>query len=438
VAEAGAGAAAAAETPSAWDVPSPVGANSNRHASTVASVKGPLDDDPGSANRADDCNNRRMAPSVDPDSPRFLRQRVLDGFGADAQRRLADAHVLVIGAGGLGSTVIPALAAAGVGTISIIDDDTVEPSNLARQTIHGIADVGRPKVDSAADAVARLAPDTTVIRHNARFVESNSFDLLLDADLVIDGSDNFATRYAANDAAAIRGIPLVWGSAAQYSGQAGVAWDEKGVDYRDLFPVQPSDDEALSCELVGVLPTVCAVIGAMMAGEALKLITGVGEPLIGRVASFDALTGTTREIEYRRDPDAPRPGSLEERTAIREPDPERSVTPAKLQQLLAGPTTHGIHETPPLLLDVREASEASFVSLPGSVLIPLGQLPDRLDELDELAGGRDRSIVVYCHHGVRSARALETLEKAGFTKVRHLNGGIDAWRRQVDPEMAAY
>ncbi len=374
-----------------------------------------------------------MASSVDPDSARFLRQRVLSGFGVEAQRALAEAHVLVIGAGGLGSAILPALAAAGVGTIAIVDDDTVEASNLARQTIHGIADVGRSKVDSAADAVARLSPDTTVIRHNARFVEANSFELLLDADLLIDASDTFGTRYLANDAAAIRGIPMVWGSAAQYSGQVGVAWDEKGVDYRDLFPVQPSDDDALSCELVGVLPTVCAVIGALMATEALKLLTGIGEPLIGRVASFDALTGVTREIEYRRDPDAVRPGSLEERTALREPDPERSITPAKLQQLLAGPTTAGIHETPPVLLDVREAPEASFVSLPDSVLIPLGQLPDRLDELD-----RNASIVVYCHHGVRSARALEVLQKAGFTKVRHLTGGIDAWRLQVDPEMAGY
>ena len=379
-----------------------------------------------------------MGSSVDPDSPRFLRQRVLTGFGASAQRALAEAHVLVIGAGGLGSTVIPALAAAGVGTISIIDDDTVELSNLARQTIHGVADVGRPKVDSAADAVARLSPETTVIRHHARFVDKGSFELLLDADILVDGSDNFATRYLANDAAEIRGIPLVWGSAAQYAGQVGVAWDEKGVDYRDLFPAQPSDDDALSCELVGVLPTVCAVIGAMMASEVIKLLTGIGEPLIGRVASFDALTGTTREISYRRDPEAQRPGSLEERTAVSEPDPDRSVTPAKLQQLLAGDSTRGIHETPPLLLDVREAPEASFVSLPDSVLIALGQLPERLDELQAIAGGRNASIVVYCHHGVRSARALTVLEKAGFTRVRHLTGGIDAWSVQVDPELARY
>ena len=374
-----------------------------------------------------------MTSSVDPDSPRFLRQRVLAGFGADAQRALADAHVLVIGAGGLGSTVIPALAAAGVGAISIIDDDTVEVSNLARQTIHGVADVGRPKVDSAADAVARLSPDTRVVAHNARFVDRNSFDLLLDADILVDGSDNFATRYLANDAAEIRGIPMVWGSAAQYAGQVGVAWDEHGVDYRDLFPMQPDDDAALSCELVGVLPTVCGVIGAMMAGEVIKLLTGIGNPLIGRVATFDALTGVTREISYGRDPNGPRPGSIDERTELREPDPQRSITPAVLQRLLAGPTTRGIHETPPVLLDVREAPEASFVALPDSLLIPLGQLPDRLGELDP-----QQSIVVYCHHGVRSARALEILEKAGFTRVRHLTGGIDAWRVQVDPEMAAY
>ena len=187
-----------------------------------------------------------------------------------------------------------------------------------------------------------------------------------------------------------------------------------------------------------MLPTVCVVVGAMMATEALKLLTGIGEPLIGRVASFDALTGTTREIAYRRDPDAARPGSIEERTAVREPDPARSITPPKLAQLLAGPTTAGIHETPPVLLDVREAPEASFVSLPHSVLIPLGQLPDRLGELEALPGGRDASIVVYCHHGVRSVRALDVLDTAGFTKVRHLSGGIDAWSVQVDPELARY
>ena len=201
--------------------------------------------------------------------------------------------------------------------------------------------------------MAALAPDVTIVRHPIRFAAGVTFDLLLDADLLIDGSDNLATRYLANDAAAVRGIPMVWGSALRWSGQVGVAWDERGVDYRDLFPRSraPTRD---TCEVAGVLPTVCAVIGAMMATEALKLLTGIGEPLIGRVAVYDALTGTTREIEYRRDPDAPRPGSLEERTALREPDAARSVTPEQLAKLLAGPETAGIHETPPVLLDVRE------------------------------------------------------------------------------------
>jgi molybdopterin/thiamine biosynthesis adenylyltransferase/rhodanese-related sulfurtransferase len=369
---------------------------------------------------------------VDPDSARYARQRILNGFGRDAQARLAAAHVVVIGAGGLGSTVLPALAAAGVGTITIVDDDSVDASNLHRQTLFRAGDVGRPKVDAAADALAALAPDVTIVRHGIRFAPGATFDLLLDADLLIDGSDNLETRYLANDAAAIRAIPLVWGSALRYSAQVGVAWDERGIDYRDLFPEQPGDDGD-TCEVAGVLPTVCAVGGAMMATEAIKLLTGVGEPLIGRVAVYDALTGTTREIAYTRDPGAPRPGSLEERTTLRDPDPERSVSAEQLAKLLAGPTTAGVHEAPPLLLDVRERPEASFAALPDSVLIPLGELPDRLDELP-----RDRSIVVYCHHGVRSARALEVLEKAGFDRVRHLTGGLDGWSVTVDPEMPRY
>ncbi len=371
---------------------------------------------------------------VDPDAPRYARQRVLTGFGREAQQRLAEAHVVVIGAGGLGSTVIPALAAAGVGTIAIIDDDTVDESNLHRQTLFGPADVGRLKADAASDAMAALAPDVTIVRHALRFAPGTTFDLLLDADVLIDGSDNLATRYLANDAAAVRAIPMVWGSALRWSGQVGIAWDERGVDYRDLFPEQPGlggSDE--TCEVAGVLPTVCNVIGAMMATEAIKLLTGVGDPLIGRVAVYDALSGSTREIEYRRDPDAPRPGSLEERTAVREPDPARSVTPEQLAKLLAGPETAGIHETPPLLLDVRERPEASFASLPGSVLIPLGELPDRLGELD-----KDASIVVYCHHGVRSARALDELQKSGFTRARHLTGGLDAWSVKIDPAVPRY
>jgi adenylyltransferase/sulfurtransferase len=367
--------------------------------------------------------------AVDPSSPRFARQVILTGFGADAQQRLSTAHVLVIGAGGLGSAVLPLLAAAGVGILTVVDDDTVAESNLHRQTLHTAADLGRNKAESAAAALMNLSPDAEIRMLASRFEAGHTFDLLLD---VVDASDNPATRYLANDAAAIRGIPLVWGSALGYSGQVGVAWDETGVDYRDLFPQAQSPEgdapEGDTCEIVGVLPSVCGVIGAMMASEVLKLVTSVGEPLVGRVAAYDALTGRTREIEYRRDPEATRPGSLEERTAM--PDTEhladRTINAIQLSGELAG-------ATPPVLIDVREAWEAELVSIPGSVLIPVGELPDRLGELDA-----DADIVVYCHHGTRSDRALQFLERMEFTHVRHLTGGVDSWAVKVDPTLPRY
>lgn len=372
--------------------------------------------------------------TVDPASARFARQRALPGFGAEAQQALADAHVVVIGAGGLGSAVLPALAAAGVGTLTIVDDDRVDVTNLHRQTLHGPADVGRPKVDSARDTLAALSPETSINTVTTRFAPGSSFELLLDADLLIDGSDNAATRYHANDAATIRGIPLVWGSALRFSGQVGVAWDERGIDYRDLFPEPEGGASADdTCEIAGVLPTVCAVTGATMATEAIKLLTGIGDPLLGRVAVYDALSGSTREITYTRDPAAPRPGSIEERTTLREPEPSKSVTPTDLQRLLAGDSTHGIHETPPVLLDVRSSAEVSFATLPGAVHIPLNELAERVGELDKAA-----PVVVYCHHGVRSARALEVLDAAGFTRAKHLTGGIDAWSVTIDPDLPRY
>jgi molybdopterin/thiamine biosynthesis adenylyltransferase/rhodanese-related sulfurtransferase len=365
--------------------------------------------------------------AVDPSSPRFARQRILAAFGDAAQQRLADAHVLVIGAGGLGSAVLPLLAAAGVGILTVLDDDTVAESNLHRQTLHTADAVGRNKAESAAETLRRLAPDAEVRALTSRFEAGTTFDLLLDVDVLVDASDNPTTRYLANDAATIRGIPLVWGSALAYAGQVGVAWDEKGVDYRDLFP-EGDATEGDTCEIVGVLPSVCGVIGAMMASEVLKLVTGVGEPLLGRVAAYDALTGRTREIEYHRDPEAARPGSLEERTAM--PDTEhladRTINPIQLSGELAG-------TNPPVVVDVREPWEAELVSIPGSVLIPLGELPDRLGELDA-----DADIVLYCHHGSRSDRALQFLERMEFTHVRHLTGGVDSWAVKVDPTLPRY
>ncbi|MGV3713236.1 ThiF family adenylyltransferase [Pseudolysinimonas sp.] len=365
--------------------------------------------------------------AVDPGSPRYARQRILDGFGSDAQSRLADAHVVVIGAGGLGSSALPILAAAGVGAITIVDDDSVSISNLHRQTLHLAADVDRGKARSAAGRLAGLSPDTKLRIVEDRFEAGKTFDLLLDADVLVDASDNPATRYLANDAAAVRGIPLVWGSALAYAGQVGVAWDEKGVDYRDLFPEDADAATGDTCASVGVLPSVPAVIGAMMATEVLKLLTGVGEPLVGRVAAYDALTGRTREIEYRRDPEAPRPGSLEERTASRmDAVPDRTVSPEQLRAALAS-------DHPPVLLDIREPWEAEIVSIPGSTLIPMGQIPDRVTQLDS-----DAETVVYCHHGVRSSSVLQFLVANGFTEARHLTGGVDAYAVQADPSLPRY
>lgn len=363
---------------------------------------------------------------VDPDAPRYHRQRILAGFGADAQRRLADAHVAVIGAGGLGSAVLPALAAAGVGTITIIDDDTVAASNLHRQTLYTPADVGRPKAEAAAGVLMRLVPEIAVVPRVARFAADTAAALVRDVDVVVDGSDNLGARYLANDTAAALGIPLVWGSALRYGGQTGVAWDARGVDYRDLFP-EPPDDEGDTCEIAGVLPTVCAVTGAMMASETIKIVTGVGEPLLGRVALYDALSGVTSELRYRRDPSAERPVPASAApTPAHRPDAARAVSAGELATLLA--TGSG-----PLLLDVREPSEAAIATLPAAVLIPLAELPDRLGELPA-----HDPIVVYCHRGVRSARALGMLETAGFTGARHLAGGIDAWSIEIDPEVPRY
>ena len=399
--------------------------------------------------------------ALDPDSPRYARQRVLPGWGAEAQHRLADARIVVLGAGGLGSAVVPILAAAGIGTIVVIDDDDVDVTNLHRQLLHAPDDVGRPKVDSAADAALALSPGTEVVPVRVRFDDDDADDLLEGADLVIDGTDDILTRYVADDAAARAGIPLVWGSAAKFSGQVGVSWDAHGISYRDLFP-EPPADAGLSCEIDGILPTVCTVTGGMMAGEALKLLTGIGEPLLGRVVVYDGLSGRSREIAYRRsarveerptEPDASRNRAdgrdprVEERPAepdaSRNPDaavegfespPSSAPQPAAAGDVAAAALADELaSDSPPLLLDVREPWEADIAKIAGSKLIPLPELADRAAELDPAA-----SVVVYCHLGVRSEYAARLLAGSGFERVRNLTGGIDAWSRIVDPAVARY
>jgi len=369
---------------------------------------------------------------------------MLPGFGETAQRRLANARVLVVGAGGLGSASIPYLAAAGVGTIGVVDDDAVELSNLHRQVAHSAEDVGARKVDSIAGTVAAIDPDVSVRTYDVRLTSSNIMGILADYDVVLDGSDNFPTRYLTNDAASLSHKPLVWGAILRYSGQASVAWVDAGPTYRDLFPQPPAPGDVPSCSEAGVLPGVCAVIGAIMATETLKLITGLGEPLIGRVTTYDALTGRYRELAYARDPNAEPITGLIDYAAfcgLSQQNPVSSegapvkarshaeparVTPGQLAARLAG-------GEPLQLIDVREPFEAAIARIDGSELIPLGRLGQSLDAIRT-----DMPVVLYCHHGPRSERAAAMLRQAGMTDVTDLAGGIDAYAREVDPALARY
>lgn len=344
---------------------------------------------------------------------RYSRQLALPGFGSASQAKLAAARVLVIGAGGLGSSVIPALAAAGVGTIGIVDNDLVEISNLHRQLIHGIADVGSRKVHSAEASIAAIDPLTVVHRHELRLVAEAALALFAGYDLVIDGSDNFPTRYLANDATTLLDIPLVWGAVSQYAGQVGVAWAARGPQYRDLFPSPPPVGSVPSCEVGGVLPSVVAVIGSIMVGEAIKIITGIGTPLIGRVTTFNALSGSFRELSYKRDPTASAITALIDYDLFCGVWP--SISAAELAENLEVVT----------LIDVREQWEADIATIPGS----------RIATVDAIEAAED--LVLYCHHGGRSASALEALAARGI-RARQLDGGIDAWSRLVDPNVTRY
>lgn len=363
---------------------------------------------------------------------RYSRQIMLPDFGETAQRRLANARVLVVGAGGLGSASIPYLTSAGVGTIGVVDDDTVELSNLHRQVAHSLDDVGRRKVDSIAATVAAIDPDACVTTHDLRLNSSNIMGILADYDLVLDGSDNFPTRYLTNDAAALSHKPLVWGAILRYSGQASVAWADAGPTYRDLFPQPPAPGDVPSCSEAGVLPGVCAVIGAIMATETLKLITGIGEPLIGRVTTYDALTGRYRELDYARDPNAtPITGLIDYAAFCGLDRHEQATAPARLTpEQLATRLAAG---DPLQLIDVREPFEAAIAQIDGSDLIPLGRLRQSLARIRT-----DVPVVLYCHHGPRSQQGAALLRQAGMADVTVLAGGIDAYAREIDPVLVRY
>ena len=369
------------------------------------------------------------------DDARWERFGPLPGFGSAELDGMRTARVLVIGAGGLGSAVLPALVSAGVGEVHVVDDDTVESSNLPRQSLHGPGDVGRAKVDSALDLLLRLTAGK-VIGHRTRFDADSGPGLLDGVTLVVDGSDNFDTRYLVDDLARERGIPVVWGAVSQYGGQVGLSWEGRGPVYRDLFPEPPAPGTVLSCAEGGILPTVCTVAGALMAAQVVAVLTGSTETLLGRVTSYDARTARTRELSYAIDPSAPwRAGSTpfpeqqrQEPTMTLPDDWQHAdeIDAPALKELLDS----GV---PVQLIDVREPWEVETARIDGALPLPMSSAtPDDLAKFDT-----DVPIVVHCHHGARSERMLAALRSAGFEGT-HLAGGIDAWSLAVDPDVPRY
>ncbi|WP_104200184.1 ThiF family adenylyltransferase [Cryobacterium sp. Y29] len=370
---------------------------------------------------------------------RTARQRRLPQLNELGQRRLANARVLVLGAGGLGSPALLYLAAAGVGTIGIVDDDDVEPSNLQRQIVHGQADVGHPKVDSAAERVAEIAPETTVVRHSERLVASNAAEIIGGYDIVIDGTDNFPTRFLVNDTCARLGLPLVWASVLRFDAQLSVFWATPpagsgitGVHLRDLFPTPPAEGEVPNCADAGVLGALCGQVGSLMATETIKLITGIGSPLIGRVLVIDALSGRFNEIPLLGTGIAAEPtaaeiaaeGSAELAQAAMESTPE--VSSVELVNRLAAQSA-GTDNF--LVVDVREPNEFAESSIPTARLLPIGELltDGALSDSGRAALPQDTPLILHCHAGGRAARAANALREAGFTDVSVLSGGILAW-----------
>ncbi|QCB93739.1 ThiF family adenylyltransferase [Cellulomonas shaoxiangyii] len=395
-----------------------------------------------------------LAPLVAPGPPltpgqvdRYARHLALAQVGEVGQRRLLAARVLVLGAGGLGSPALLYLAAAGVGTIGVVDDDVVEASNLQRQVVHDLAAVGRPKVVSAAERLRGLNPDVEVRTHALRLTAHNADELLRGYDLVVDGTDNFATRYLVNDTCARLGLPWVWGSVLRGHAQVSVFWAAApggGVDLRDVFGEPPAPGTVPSCAEDGVLGAVCAAAGAAMAVEAVKLVCGTGRTLLGRVAVLDAFDATWREVPVRPQParrtPPPPEGSVDVVTDPR-PDSARTdsartdtpgtpageLTPAGLRDLLAARDAGAADVD---VVDVREPGETAAGTLPGARLVPLGAWADgsALTGLDP-----DRTLVLVCRSGMRSGRAAAYARAAGVRDVRNLDGGLVAWAREVDP-----
>ncbi|MDJ0350882.1 molybdopterin-synthase adenylyltransferase MoeB [Cryobacterium sp. PH29-G1] len=365
---------------------------------------------------------------------RYSRHILIPEIGMLGQRRLRNARVLVIGAGGLGSPVLLYLAAAGVGTLGIVDHDAVDLSNLQRQIIHGVTGLGRSKLESAAAAVAELNPLVTVHQHDAWLSADNALELFAQYDLIIDGADNFATRYLVSDAAAMLDKPCVWGSILRFDGQVSVFWNLHGPTYRDLYPEAPPAGSVPGCGEGGVFGMLCGTIGATMVAEAVKLITGVGRTLLGRVVLFNALDASWREMAIARDPATdPVTELIDYDLFCGTSNPGADdVSVQELAAMLAG-RARGENDFD--LVDVREPEEYEIVHIAGARLVPLGGIFSG-QALSTLA--RHRDIVVHCKAGPRSAAVLAELERRGYDRVRQLTGGILAWVQEIEPTLPTY
>ncbi|MFC4050563.1 adenylyltransferase/sulfurtransferase MoeZ [Actinomadura syzygii] len=374
---------------------------------------------------------------------RYSRHLIIPDVGMSGQKRLKNAKVLVVGAGGLGSPALLYLAAAGVGTLGVIDFDVVDESNLQRQIIHRQSSLGKPKVESAAETVREINPLIDVVVHNTALDRDNIMDIFSGYDLIVDGTDNFATRYMVNDAAVLLGKPYVWGSIYRFDGQASVFWAEHGPCYRCLYPEPPPPGMVPSCAEGGVLGVLCASIGSIQVNEAIKLLAGIGEPLVGRLMIYDALEMTYRSVKVRKDPECPLCGKNPTQTELLE-DYEafcgavsEEAAEAAQDSTITVIDLKGMQDRGDdiFLVDVREPNEYEIVSIPGATLIPKGDFLNG-SALERLP--QDKKIVLHCKSGVRSAEALAVVKNAGFADAVHVGGGILAWVNQIDPSQPSY
>ena len=377
---------------------------------------------------------------------RYSRHLIIPDVGMMGQKRLKNARVLCIGAGGLGSPALMYLAAAGVGTLGIVEFDTVDESNLQRQIIHGQSDIGRSKAESARDSIKEINPYVDVIIHDERLDSSNVLPLFSQYDLIVDGTDNFATRYLVNDACVLLGKPYVWGSIYRFDGQASVFWAEHGPCYRCLYPEPPPPGMVPSCAEGGVLGVLCASIGSIQVTEAIKLLTGIGDPLLGRLKVYDALEMDYREVRIRKDPNCAVCGPNATVTELIDYDAfcgtisdaaaeaarDSTISVHDLKQML---DERARGERDFVLIDVREPIEWEIATIEGAELIPKGEFLDG-SALEKLPN--DKQIVLHCKVGGRSAEVLAVLHGAGFSDAVHVGGGINAWSLQVDPDTPYY